>query len=45
MVQELLSGDLEAVAQGLGIPMAGVPERQLKVIIGEAQEGFRKQFG
>ena len=44
VVQGLLNGEIEAEAQGLGIAVTGVAERQLLVIIGEAQGGFQSQF-
>ena len=42
---ELLNADVEAEAQSKGISVLGVPESQLKSIIGEAQDDFRKRFG
>lgn len=42
--EELLTGDIETVAEGEGIQVVCVPESQLSDIIGDIQIEFRKQF-
>jgi hypothetical protein len=45
VVKELLTAEIETQARAQGIDVNGVSESELKSIIGEAQQEFRKRFG
>lgn len=45
VVKELLTTEIETQIQELGIAVSGAEESELESIIGEAQQGFRKEFG
>jgi hypothetical protein len=45
VVKELLTAEIEAQTRTQGIDVTGVSESELKSVIGEAQQEFRKRFG
>ncbi len=45
VVKELLTAEIETQTKEQGIDVHGVNESELKNIIGEAQQEFRKRFG